>query len=235
MRSSLLRGLRGAMLAASLALAACDAPNVVAVSLPASHNGSPIPEEDFYYRWRAGSTIRLYAHTAGAPEGFDLAAAARTAAARWNAAARFADFELVTVTRPEDADAVLRFRFTAPIVDLLDCEPAGGGAGRTVICFAEGTGRVLPLLDGGGGHVMADVYVDPLGASDAQLAAVGLTRQEYFQALVTHEVGHVIGIGSHSSDPNDLMTSLFLRTSVPTASDEWVLRWVWLQQPDLLL
>lgn len=218
-------------LAAAL-VASCDAPSV-APDLP-ELSGSPLPGDSFYYRWETGRTIAVYADPTAAPAGYDLAAATRTAAGRWNALARYGQFELATTARATDADVVIRFRFAPPIVDLLGCEPAGSGAGRTTFCTDTSPARVLPFIATGGGRVKVEVYVDPEGVSDEQLAAAGLTRQEYFVTLVTHELGHVLGIGDHSSDPRDIMNG-FPRVRVPSASDAATLDWVWLQEPDLVL
>src|SRR3954471_12949386 len=143
---------------------ACDVPTTSPANVaPNEYNGSPLPGDTFYYHWSGGKTIAVYVDQTQAPAGFDLDSATRVASAQWNALARYSEVELVTAPNPENADVVIRFRFAPPIVDLLDCAPPGGGGGRTVICFTTGPGVALPLLDGGGGHVKAEVYVDPEG------------------------------------------------------------------------
>ena len=216
---------------ATLVLAGCDAPTWPAE--PFAYDPTALTGE-LIYRWAPGRTIALYADPTRAPAGFDLAAAIRDGAARWNAAAQYADYRLVVTTRPEAADVIVRFRFAPLLVDLGDCAPPGGGAGRTAFCIDTSPVRVLPLLAGGGGQVKMDVYVDPEGRTAAQLAPFGLTPQTYFQALVTHELGHVLGIGGHSEDTGDVMNS-FPRVTAPSARDERTLRWVLRQPADLLL
>jgi hypothetical protein len=223
------RALGLALLAA--VVASCDAPSVA-------------PEEPGYdptqltggqvYRWEQGRTIAVYVDETDAPEGFDLAAATGVAVARWNAVARYGQYELATTPRSSEADVVIRFRFAPSIVDLMDCEPAGSGAGRTAFCTDTSPVRVLPFLGTGGGRVKVEVYVDPEAATDAQLQAFGVTRQQFFQGLVTHEFGHVLGIGGHSGDPADVMNG-FPRVQAPSADDVRALDWVWLRAPDLLL
>jgi hypothetical protein len=116
----------------------------------------------------------------------------------------------------------------------MNCEPPGSGGGKTVFCATSPTADVLPLLAGGGGHVKVDVYVDPMRISDAVLAGAGLTRADAFPILIAHELGHVLGIGSHSPDATDLMFGL-PTVRRPSARDEATLRFVLAQQPDILL
>ena len=221
-----------AIVALSALLASCESPNIL--GMPPTHTGSPLPGDTFFYRWTAGKTILVYVDTTDAPTGFDLRAATREAGARWNNLTQFADFHVALTDDPARADVVYRFRFAPPIVDLQGCEPAGGGSGRTAFCTDSNPAPVLPLLATGGGHVKVEVYIDPEAASDAQLQLFGLTRQEHFQALVTHEMGHVLGIGSHSGSLEDVMNGA-PRVVDPSDQDATVLRWVWLQIPDLLL
>jgi hypothetical protein len=220
-----------ASLALVLAIGGCDAPTYPAFE-PAY---DPIVLSDsMVYRWRSGRTIMLYADPTSAPDGFDLAAAVRDGAERWNDATRFADYRLAVTTRASDADVIVRFRTAPLLVDLLGCEPAGGGAGRTAFCTDANPVPVLPFIGTGGGHVKMDVYVDPVGRTAEQLAPFGLTPQTYFQGLVTHELGHVLGIGGHSDDAGDVMNG-FPRVTSPSDRDVRTVRWVWLQPVDLLL
>jgi hypothetical protein len=211
-------------------LVACDAPTSPAESFAYD----PTVLTDGVYHWQRGRTIAIYVQEGGGPDGFDIVRATQEAAARWNAAATLGEFALVTTADPRAADVVVRFRFAPPIVDLRGCEPAGGGAGRTVFCGDENPAPVLPLLEGGGGRVKAEVYVDPEQTSDVVLQALGITRQQHFVALVTHELGHVLGLGAHSDDTLDIMNT-FPRVAGPSARDARTLRWVWLQPADLLL
>ena len=210
-------------------LVACDAPTSPAESFAYD----PTVLTDGVYHWQRGRTIAIYVQEGGGPDGFDIVRATQEAAARWNAAATLGEFALVTTGDSRAADVVVRFRFAPPIVDLTGCDPGGGGAGRTAFCAGESPARVLPLLDGGG-RVKVEIYVDPEAASDAQLAAWGMTRQQHFLALLTHELGHALGIGAHSDDPGDVMSSP-IRVVAPSADDQRTLRWVWLQPADLLL
>ena len=216
------------------AIVSCDAPNATAPAPGSDNSGSPLPGDSFYYHWTPGKTIALYVDTTSMPSGFDLRAVSRQAATAWNGVSRFADFQLELTDRLSSADVVVRYRFAPSVVDISGCEPPGSGAGRTLFCTDSSPAPILPLLSTGGGHVKVEVYVDPEGVTDAQLESFGLTRQDYFLALVTHEFGHVVGIGSHSSNQNDVMFG-FPRVTRPSENDAAVLRWVWLQKADLLL
>lgn len=220
-----------ARLALVLALAACDAPTYPLVQ---PGYDPTLLTNGLVYRWRPGRTIVVYPDPTSAPAGFDIASAVQDGARRWNDATRFADYRLAVTTRASEADVIVRFRFAPLLVDLRGCEPSGGGAGRTAFCADSNPAPVLPFLATGGGHVKMDVYVDPAGRTAEQLAPFGLTPQTYFQALVTHELGHVLGIGGHSDDARDVM-STFPRVTAPSERDIRTVRWVWLQPADLLL
>jgi hypothetical protein len=222
---------RAAMAIVTLSLFACDAPTYPAEEFaydPTLLTGGTV------YRWHPGRTILVYADPTNGPAGFDIAEATRAAASRWNGVTRFADYRLVVTDRSGDADVIVRFRSSPLLVDLRGCEPAGGGAGRTAFCTDANPAPVLPFLATGGGHVKVDVYVDPTTRTAEQLAPFGLTPQTYFQALVTHEMGHVVGIGGHSDEVADVMNT-FPRVTAPSERDARTLRWVWRQPVDLLL
>jgi hypothetical protein len=226
------RAARAAVGIVALSLLACDAPTYPAEVFaydPTLLTGGLV------YRWQPGRTIRIYADPTNGPTGFDIASAARAAATQWNDVTRFADYHLAVTDRSSDADVIVRFRTSPLLVDLRGCEPAGSGAGRTAFCTDSNPAPVLPFLASGGGHVKVDVYVDPTTRTAEQLAPFGLTPQTYFQALVTHELGHVVGIGGHSGDENDVMYGGFIRVTRPSERDARTLRWVWLQPVELLL
>jgi hypothetical protein len=220
-----------ARIAFVLAIVACDAPTYPTEEPgydPTSLTGGLV------YRWQPGRTIVVYPDPTSAPAGFDMPATVRSAASRWNDATRFADYRLAVTERASEADVIVRFRTAPLLVDLRGCEPSGGGAGRTAFCTDANPAPVLPFIATGDGHVKMDVYVDPTTRSAEQLAPFGLTPQTYFLGLVTHELGHVLGIGGHSGDEGDVMNS-FPRVTEPSESDRRTVRWVWLQPADLLL
>jgi hypothetical protein len=228
------RGFRAAVVAvlASAMVAGCDAPTVPQAQW--GYSLSLRPTDDFYYHWSRGKTIAIYVDPTGVPEGYDIRAAAREAAGRWEGRSFYDEFRFAFVDAPADADVIIRDRFAPALVDLQDCDAPGGGAGETTICADVPNGRVLPLLAGGGGHVKVDVRVDPLQASEAQLTLADQTREEYYVTLIAHELGHVLGIEVHSSSNGDLMNAL-PRVRYPSVADGRTLRFILRQEPDVRL
>ena len=219
-------------LVAVAAVVACDAPSYPAEVL--SYDPTlPFDTGRGVARFPSGSTIRLYADPTGAPAGYDLRAALATAIGRWAEVPRYGDFTLEPTTDLRQAQVLVRFRTTASLVDLGNCA-FGNGTDRTTFCgdtTADGRGvaPVLPFADGSAGsRIKLDVYVDPLGVSDVSLQQAGQSREEFFVTLLTHELGHVLGIGGHSDEVDDIMNTA-PRVRHPSADDEAALRWVWSQ------
>lgn len=204
--------------AASLALAGCDAPTV--------------PEDTFaydprlggqlVYHWPIGATISVFVDPAGAPADADLRAAVLDAFDAWEAVVYYRDFTFRLVEDPAEAQVIFHHRDAPFLVDVSACAYPGSGAGGVTFFCPTEDGRefdVLPLLTGGPGKVKMDVRLDRTRVSSA----------EQFRALVIHEMGHVVGIGAHSPDPNDLLY-FNIGPSAPSERDARTLRWV-LRQP----
>jgi hypothetical protein len=203
-------------------VAACDAP-VIAPESPGYDPRLPLNNADVIYHWPLGHTITVYAHTAGAPAGFDLPAAILRANELWNDVLRYREFDVQLVSTPAGADVVFHFD-TDSVVRVTSCAPpASGAAGVTSACpNAAGTALdPIPLIAGGGGQVKFDVQISA--------SPVRIPNATVFQRIVAHEFGHVIGIGRHSGNMADLM---FGGPSVdlPSAADAQTLRYV-LHQP----
>ena len=220
----------GAALALA-ALAACESPSVPVETFaydPTELTGGQV------YHWDLGHTITVFADTVAQPAGYDLAAAVRAGAAAWAPAAYYGEFQFRLVSDPHDADVIVRYRQAPGRVDDADCNPPGSGAGETIFCPDQPEASVLPLLSDGGGHVRVEVVVDPFWVQDATLAQYGLTRPQHFVRIVTHELGHVLGIGAHSPDITDIMHALAVAPG-PSAADASALRWVLRQHADIRL
>jgi len=153
-------------------------------------------------RWPAGRTVRVWiepgsssATTAILDEAF------RHAADAWNDVAVFAEFRLARAADLGRADVVLTWSDVLPPVDTRECRPAVVLA-VTTFCI-DGLGgdspalRPFPLANGGESQVQMLVTV----------LATQAVAPDVVKRLVTHEFGHVLGIGRHSAHQDDLMWS----------------------------
>jgi predicted Zn-dependent protease len=220
------RVITSAFLIGSLAaLAACDAPSAP-VDVPA-YDPTQLTG-GLHYRWKSGSTIAIYVDPTGAPPAGLLDAAVQQAMTAWRGVMQFRDVSFRTTSTPADADVILH----ASVAPLLIVTPPPcpysftGAGGYTYFCPAgtplqPDTALTLALRSGGG-RVKIDIRVDRArAASDSQ-----------FVAIVVHEMGHALGIGSHSDQPSDVMFGAPTITR-PSARDASVLRWVLRRAPDM--
>ena len=216
---------------ALLALAACggDSPTTPLERAPGyDPHGAAIDESGaqrrFLYHWPVGTMIRVFVDPAAAPAGSDLRAAVLAAASGWSGTLRGHEAAITLVADPAQADVVLHYGEAARIVGTADCAPPAPEVGVTFACpdFAAGRFAVLPLLAGGPGHVKMDVAVYRGLATD----------ESQFRRVVAHEIGHVLGIGSHSASATDLMHAA-PAVAVPSAADGQTLRWLLQQDADI--
>jgi predicted Zn-dependent protease len=213
---------RAVALLALAAAAACDAPTVPSET-PGYDPRLPLASGDVIYHWPLGYTIAVYAHTAGAPAGFDMPAAILRANEVWRNALRYREFDVRLVATPAEADVVFHFD-TDSVVSVTSCAPPPtGAAGITSACpNAAGTALdPIPLIGGGTSRVKFDVQISA--------SPVRIPNATAFQRIVAHEFGHVIGIGRHSGDMADLMFG-GPQVDVPSDADAQTLRYV-LHQP----
>lgn len=211
---------RLAVLAAALVVVACDAPT--------------IPEETFaydprlpgglVYHWPIGAAISVYLDPAGWGQ-LQPRPAMLAAFEQWEEVVHYRDFDLRLADSPSNADVIVHSSEAPFLVDVSACiYPGGGGTGVTFFCPTEAGDEVevLPLLSGASGRVKMDVAISaPPGPGT-----------ETLQAYFAHELGHVLGIGGHSDDPDDLLHASIAVTA-PSEGDARTLRWV-LRQPATL-
>ncbi|MGI9075950.1 MAG: hypothetical protein ACR2G6_01300 [Gemmatimonadaceae bacterium] len=218
-----------AVLAASLCVA-CELPSVPSEG-PAYEPSLFVDSETrLIYHWPLGRTISIYADESGMSGDRDLRAAIVAGAAGWNAAVYYREFDIRLVDRPEDADVTFHFDVAAPVVDTDSCEGVLLGAGGvTYFCVDDGLTAVLPLSFVGSSSRSRVKFDVTISSDPIQIA----TRERFF-AIVAHEIGHVLGIASHSGDFDDLM---FTAPSItdPSSRDARTLRWLLHQPSDLEL
>jgi len=228
------RGLLAGLAAGAL-LAACDAPT--GDREQATFDPRLVAQDEsgqfrpFVYHWPLGATIAVYVDRTAAPAGSDLRAALLDGAALWTSELFYREATFTVVTDPRDADVVLHYGEAPRIVGAGSCAPPGGSAvGITFFCadLAAKGFETLPLLAAGGatgaaaGHVKMDVAVYRSRVAD----------ETTFRRLVAHELGHVLGIGTHSPSSADLMFG-FPAVDAPSAGDARTLRYVLHQPADL--
>ena len=221
------RPVRARLLAgAALALAAACGDTPTEVSPPAydptSLTGGLI------YRWPTGRTIAVYVDPTNAPSADSLRSAVGAATRDWSETVGGSAFGWRIVTSAAAADVIVHVGAAPLLVGTSECGYDTGGGGYTFFCPSEGlatdTALTLPLLAGGPGRVKMDVRVDPARVS----GQAGLV------SLLTHELGHVLGIGAHSDDRADVMYGAPTAPR-PSARDVRTLRFVLAQPADIRL
>lgn len=210
-------------LVAALFLSACDAPTVATES----EAWDPRLPGGFLYHWPAGATISVYVDPTNEPADADLRAAVLAAFEQWEAVSHYRDFALRLVDNASVANVIVHHRDAPLLVETGGCSyPETGAGGVTFFCpqaIGDGLER-LTLLAGPPGQVTMDVRVDR-----ARVASY-----DQFAALVSHEFGHVLGIGTHSPVTADLMFGGIITATAPTERDARTLRWVLRQRVNLL-
>lgn len=172
------------------------------------------------YRWPSGTTVAVYVDPTSVGPGVDLAGAAAAGMSAWKAALGGSEFAFRIATTPLDADVVVHVSAAPRLVGLAGCgEPPSFAGGVTFFCPARDSALTLPLAGPTPGRVKIDIAINP--------AATSTTNP--LTALVTHELGHAVGIGGHSTNALDVMY-VSPSVSTPSSRDITTLRWM-VRQP----
>lgn len=168
------------------------------------------------YRWPTGTTIAVYVDPTAVPAGVDLAGATSAGMSAWKSALGGSEFAFRTAASPADADVIVHVSAAPRLVGLAGCaEPPTFAGGVTFFCPARDSALTLPLAGANPGRVKLDIAVNPAATS-----AVNTLR-----ALVTHELGHAVGIGGHSPDASDVMYGA-PAVHTPSRRDIATLQWL---------
>jgi predicted Zn-dependent protease len=167
-------------------------------------------------RWPVGQVVKVFVveHTDAARTSA-LRAALANAVEVWNSAVLYGEVQLQEVRNVSEADAVLSFFGSALPLETGQCTPSGSDA-FTTFCLT-GDGQHLegfPIVGTNQRNVKFLVTLQPVLPFDP----IEVTR------LVTHEMGHVLGIAQHSPLATDLMHSDARVAARPTARDRATLQ-----------
>lgn len=206
---------------------------LAAVASACSEPAAPVADPPAYdptqlsgvlYRWPTGRTVAVFTDRSALPAGTDLAGAVSQAMNAWKAALAGDQFSFRVASTASDADVIVHASSAPRLVGLAGCgEPPTFAAGVTFFCPATDTALTLPLVTGGG-RVKVDISINVSTVSAATPLA----------ALVTHELGHAVGIGGHSPDAGDVLFAS-PAVSVPSTRDATTLRWLVRQRIELRL
>lgn len=212
-----------------LAAVACDPPTIPGRDATDIYDFTLTTQPPLVVRWPSGSEIRVWIESGPAADRTGLLETAFAAGAdAWNQHAVFAEYRLVRATRLDVADVVLTWSDVTPPVVTEECRPVVTQA-VTTFCVdgLSGTAprlRPFPLRGGGVGNVRMLVTV--LGGEAA--------RPEFVNRLVVHELGHVLGIGRHSPERNDLMWRTDPVVDRPSSRDAATVQVLYHVRPDIL-
>ena len=213
-----------------LALAACEP-----VTVPVREPGEVydfrlvVGADSLVLRWPNGSRIRIYQQPVADPNLNTLMRSALLhAISEWEAASLLADFRLEPVSMPEQADVILLWSGTGqPLpVDVSNCPPGGANA-YTTFCLSRLEDRLQPFPLSASGGTSQVRFLVSLRVSESGSA-------QRVNALVTHELGHVLGLARHSPSSTDLMFSDPGLRSETNARDRATLQILYQTRPDIL-
>ena len=184
------RGVAAAAAMAAVLAGACDSPTVpvrvVAYQYAYEGLGEPV-----VYRWPVGHTIRVHlVATADPADASALREAFDHAVAAWSDAVLYGQYRF-SASSLEEADVVLAWSGDPLPLDVSDCAPLPFGLAWTTFC-TDSSGTAIdayPITTGQHRDDGVHMIVHVLRSESAIPGRVA--------GLVTHEFGHVLGIGTH--------------------------------------
>lgn len=198
------------------ALAACDSPTVPERFLRDVYDFRLLTPSAKVLRWPVGTTVRVFVtNDVDATRTQWLENGLAHAITAWDDAAIYGEVKLAEVKSVAEADVVVAYSSATYPVETSNCVP-GGGFAYTTFCLASGGTQlaVFPLRDGSGGKVKFVVTIRTTAAVD----------EATVRRLLTHEIGHALGIAQHSPKPTDLMYAGTLARDDPSPADRATLQ-----------
>ena len=185
------------------------------------------------FHWPAGKEVRVFVSLPSDPAlANTLVSAFEHGAEQWNAYALFGEYRLVRTTTISDADAVLHMTNDQSPVNTDNCPPVLS-SGTTTFCLADPSVEplrlaIFPFPDAG--ETESDSNVKMLVTIQSSQALI----PGRIERLVAHELGHVLGIGQHSSDQGDLMVGGLPTRSTLSRRDIATIQVLYHTVPDIL-
>lgn len=166
------------------------------------------------FHWPTGSGVRVRVHGEGEAEDEALSEAVDSALAAWS---RAAGPEVDLIRRDFTFGEVLVAWGDAMLpLDTRMCEPVDSIA-TTTFCLDESGTRIRRFPAAGSASPTPTAMLITL---DRELAQ----NPPLLRRWTAHELGHVLGVLQHSSEPLDLLAVGLLQTAVPTCRDRATLK-----------
>lgn len=199
--------------------ASCDSPTYVR---PEAAYSPTTLTQGRLYRWSNHRTLRVWIGDSSTTAN-EIFVATAIAANEWNSIPIFGEYRVVAAQSIAEANILLIDRgkplpFTVPA----SCPFVPEGIGYTYFCVNGD--RAVNLTVPGGSVATVVISID----------RSAVTSPDHLAAVIAHELGHALGIGGHSTVPDDVM-ALPAGGVVPTVRDMDTMRFVLGQRPDFRL
>ena len=178
------------------------------------------------FHWGAGADVPVFVNQPEVGGRPSMADALDRASDVWTRAAIFSEIRLRRTTNLDEAVAVLQWKDVEPILSTpVGCDGPGTGAASTRGCLNAAADSLItwPRRDQGPSNVLFNVIVQLRPDADDDL----------LELLVTHEMGHVMGILAHSTSADDLMWGGIVTTGELSGADRQTLRTLYQSPVDL--